>query len=87
MARKKKTDEQTAVEQAIASEPVVLTPDRAAGRFHQIAGLEKDLAKVRRRIADKQTELKTLKEQESGVLETILAAARDEGDVPLNFEG
>lgn len=60
-----------------------ITMERASGRFHQIAECEAQLQTLQRRISDKKTEIKTLREQYDGVLSTLRAAARDEGELPL----
>lgn len=67
----------------LVAEEAEIPTERAAKRFEQIRGLERKLANIRRRIADKKTELSNLKEQEASELEAILEAARDEGDLPL----
>ena len=65
------------------ADPADITEERAARRFHQMRHMEKAIATLDRRISDKQTELKALKEEREGKLQTMLASARDEGTLPL----
>jgi len=60
-----------------------ITDERAARRFHQIRHQEQRIAKLDKRIFDAKTKLGTLKEERDGVVAALLAAARDEGDLPL----
>lgn len=60
-----------------------ITEERAARRFHQMRHMEKNLAKLTKRINDAADKLKTLKEQRTAQVDAMLAAARDEGDLPL----
>lgn len=67
----------------LVAEEAEIPQDRAAKRFEQIRGLERKLKNIRRRIADKKTELSNLKEDEKSAVDQILEAARDEGNLPL----
>ena len=63
--------------------PLNITEERAARRFHQIRRLEQEIDRVDVRIANAKTTMSTLKEQRDGLLARLLAAARDEGELPL----
>lgn len=60
-----------------------ITEERAARRFHQMNHMERNLAKIDKRINDAKTKLAALKEEREGQVQALLAAARDEGDLPL----
>lgn len=60
-----------------------ITEERAARRFHQIRHQEQMIQKLEKKIADTKMKLATLKEERDGVIVSLLAAARDEGDLPL----
>lgn len=60
-----------------------ITEERAARRFHQIRHQEQLIQKLDKKIVDAKTKLGTLKEERDGVVANLLAAARDEGDLPL----
>jgi len=64
-------------------DPVNITEERAARRFHQMRRLEASIVKVDKRIGDAKLKLGTLKEERDGYIATLLAAARDEGNLPL----
>ena len=64
-------------------DPANVTSDRAARRFFQIRHMERNLVKLDKKIADAKDKLATLKEQHGAQVLAILAAARDEGDLPL----
>lgn len=60
-----------------------ITEERAARRFHQIRHQEQVIQRLDKKIADAKLKLATLKEERDGVVMALLAAARDEGDLPL----
>ena len=60
-----------------------ITQERAARRFHQINRHEQLIAKVDKQISATKEKLTMLKEQRDVYFGVILAAARDEGDLPL----
>jgi MoxR-like ATPase len=60
-----------------------ITEERAARRFHQMRHLVRELAKFDGRITELKETLNTLKEARAGIVQTILAAAQDEGTLPL----
>jgi len=64
-------------------DPANITEDRAARRFHQIRHMEINLSKLDKRIGDAKDKLSSLKESREAQVQAILAAARDEGDLPL----
>lgn len=65
------------------SDPANITEERAARRFHQMRNIERQLAKIDKRITDVKDKLTTLKEQRAAQIELLLSAARDEGTLPL----
>jgi septal ring factor EnvC (AmiA/AmiB activator) len=65
------------------SDPLNITEDRAARRFHQMRRMETNLTKLDKRITDAKDKLAKLKEQREAQIDALLAAARDEGDLPL----
>lgn len=67
----------------IDPEPDNVTEENAARRFYQMRNIERSIAKLDKRIADKQTELKALKEEREGELQRMLGCARNEGPLPL----
>jgi hypothetical protein len=60
-----------------------VTEERAARRFHQIRRIESQIAKVDARIVTAKTKLATLKDERESYIAGLMAAARDEGDLPL----
>lgn len=60
-----------------------ISAERATNRFHQIRVFEQQLRALQRRIDDREADIKVLKEQHDALLEQLLAAARDEADLPL----
>jgi hypothetical protein len=60
-----------------------LTQERAARRFHQIAVLERQLAKKSGDISLAKAHVKELTEEYDGLLARLRTAARDEGELPL----
>ena len=60
-----------------------VTEERAARRFHQIRHFEAGIAKLDKKIIDAKDKVASLKEEREGQLAQLLAAARDEGDLPL----
>ena len=60
-----------------------ITEERAARRFHQMHHQEKNITKVDVKITAAKQKLATLKEERDGYVAALLAAARDEGDLPL----
>jgi flagellar biosynthesis chaperone FliJ len=60
-----------------------LSEERAATRFRQIHAIERHLHALQERIDDHKAVIKNLKEQYDVTLEQLLAAARDEADLPL----
>jgi predicted nucleic acid-binding Zn-ribbon protein len=65
------------------ADPVNITEERAARRFHQMRHVEENIAKLDVRITGAKDKLAALKDQRDGLLEQLRAAARDEGDLPL----
>ena len=64
-------------------DPENITEERAARRFHQMRHQEQRIAKVDVKITAVKAKLASLKEEREGYLAALLAAARDEGDLPL----
>ena len=64
-------------------DPANITEERAARRYHQMRHMEATLAKTDKRITDAKDKLAKLKEQREAQVDALLAAARDEGDLPL----
>jgi predicted nucleic acid-binding Zn-ribbon protein len=64
-------------------DPSNITEDRAARRYHQMRRLERRVNSLDQEIVSAQTDLKALKEQREAAIDELLAAARDEGDLPL----
>ena len=60
-----------------------ITEERAARRFHQMHHHEKNIAKVDVKISAAKDKLSKLKEEREGYVSALLAAARDEGELPL----
>jgi hypothetical protein len=60
-----------------------ITEERAARRFHQMHHQQQLIAKLDAKIATAKTKLADLKDEREGVVAALLAAARDEGDLPL----
>lgn len=60
-----------------------ITDDRAARRFHQIATLERELARTTHDLVQCQEHAKELKDQRDGLVHRLRRAARDEGELPL----
>jgi len=60
-----------------------ITEERAARRFHQIATIERELVAKSDEIASCKEHLKVLNEERDGLLARLMAAARDEGELPL----
>lgn len=60
-----------------------ITESRAARRFHQVAVLERQLARKVAEVNDCGAHLKELKREYEGLLLRLRAAARDEGELPL----
>jgi predicted deacetylase len=60
-----------------------ITEERAARRFHQMHHQRQHLANVDAKIATAKEKLSALKEERDGYLAAMLAAADDEGDLPL----
>jgi hypothetical protein len=60
-----------------------ITEERAARRFHQMAMLERSLARKNGDIAECASHLKELKEESEGLMLRMRTAARDEGELPL----
>jgi hypothetical protein len=63
--------------------PEHITESRAARRFHQVAVLERQLARKVAEVNDCVAHLKDLKEEYKGLILRLRAAARDEGELPL----
>lgn len=57
--------------------------ERAARRFHQIRHLSDTIGKLDTKITAAKTKLAALKDEREGVIATLMAASRDEGDLPL----
>jgi hypothetical protein len=60
-----------------------ITEERAARRVHQIHHQQLRIEKLDVKISAAKDKLATLKEEREGVVAALLAAARDEGDLPL----
>jgi len=61
----------------------IVTEQRAARRYHQMAAIEREMAIKAGEIAQAQAHLKELKETYDGLLLRLRGAARDEGALPL----
>ena len=60
-----------------------ITEERAARRFHQMHRQAELLSKVDVKISTAKDKLASLKDEREGIVAAMLAAARDEGDLPL----
>jgi len=60
-----------------------ITEERAARRFHQMHHQEKNIQKVDVKISAAKEKLAKLKDEREGYVSALLAAARDEGELPL----
>lgn len=71
----------------------MIAKDRAAWRFLQIAELEESvrrieaaIPKVERELQEVRERLSALRREKNEALDTIRQAARDEGQMPLDFD-
>ena len=61
----------------------IMTEERAARRFHQMARVEREIILKNNEIAESKAHLKELTEERDGLIKRLRGAARDEGDLPL----
>ena len=60
-----------------------ITQERAAQRFHQIAVLERQVARTHQELVAAQDEVKDLRKAYESLVDRLRTAARDEGELPL----
>jgi len=61
----------------------ILTEERAARRYRQIAGIERALNLKAKELADAKQGVRDVQEDFDALLKQLRTAARDEGDLPL----